>query len=98
MGKEIDDDKNPMLSVEPLTPLENRMQDKPEMLDGLKKLKELIGEDKYKKYISDIKNMNKRDGLLLILAESFFQRSMMERECIPAIKEAFDVKRVQIIG
>ena len=97
MGKE-DNDKNPYLSVETLTPLENRMKEKPEMLEGLTKLKELIGEDKYKKYISDIKNMNKSNGLLLVLADNTFQRSMMERECIPAMKEAFDVKRVQIIG
>lgn len=98
MGKEIDDTKNPYLSMEILTPLESRMQEKPEMLAGLNKLKELIGEERYKKYISTIKNMNKRDGMLLVLAESFFQRSMMERECIPAMKEAFDVNRVQIIG
>ena len=98
MGKIEDEDKNPYLSVEKLTPLEERLNDKPGMTESLKKLKELIGEDKYEKFFSETKNINKRDDLLLIMADNFFHRSMIERDYIPAVKEAFNVKRVQIIG
>lgn len=98
MGKEFDDEKNPYLSVEKLTSLEMRMKDKPDIFEGIGKLKEIIGEDVYKKYFSEIKNINKRDGLLLVLADNFFHRSMIERDYIPAMKEAFGVERIQIIG
>ncbi len=97
MEKELED-RNPMLSVEKLTPLEERLKDKPEMAAGLKMLKETLGDKKYEKYISTIKNMNKRGEMLLVVADSFFQRSMMERECIPVMKEAFKVNKIQIVG
>ena len=46
----------------PFTPLEERMlQEKPYLMEGLGKLRELLGPEKFKKYISTVHNINKND-------------------------------------
>lgn len=92
----IHDERNPYLSAVPLNSIEERMKEKPVIFEALTRLRSLIGDDKYKKHVSTAKNINFNGGTLLILADSFFQRTMLERDCVPHLKEAFGAKRVQI--
>ena len=70
----------------PFTPLEERMlQEKPYLMEGLGKLRELLGPEKFKKYISTVHNINKNDTAILLVAGSELHRTNLERECIGAI-------------
>ncbi len=83
----------------PFTPLEERMlQEKPYLMEGLGKLREKLGPEKFKKYISTIHNINKSGKAILLIANSELHRTNLERECIGAIMEAFDVDNVRIVA
>ena len=83
----------------PFTPLEERMlQVKPYLMEGLGKLRELLGPEKFKKYISTVHNINKNDTAILLVAGSELHRTNLERECIGAIMEAFNVDNVRIVA
>lgn len=72
--------------------------EKPELADGVDKLKSLLDEEIFNRAFSKIQTFNKRGDTLLIVSGGILQRSFLERDCIPALKEAFEVNRVQIIG
>lgn len=83
----------------PFTPLEERMAvEKPELMDGLLKLRELLGAEKFEKYISTIHNINKSGNKIMFIADTEIHRTHIERECIRAIEEAFDVEYVRIVA
>lgn len=91
--------KNPHLTVQEYTALETRVaEEKPHLSDALRRLKALLGEADFEKYINPLYNINQSGHKLLILAGSELRRSQIERACIPAIKEAFDVELVHVIG
>ncbi|MDD3115080.1 MAG: hypothetical protein PHQ44_05050 [Anaerovibrio sp.] len=77
---------------------ERMKKERPELAKGVDKLRELLDEEVYKRAFSNIQTFNRRDDVLLIVSGGILQRSFLERDCIPALKEAFEVKRVQIIG
>lgn len=90
---------NPHLSTERLTPLEERCsQEKPHLLAGLLKLKDLIGAEKFDRYINPIPNFNQNGKMMLFVAGNELRRSHIVRECIPAIKVAFGADTVRVIG
>ena len=91
--------QNPHLSTTELTPLEARLAaERPALCEGLKKLRGLIGESAYAKHISGLHNLTRGGQTLLMVAGSFMQRSLLEREFIPQIKQAFGVSEVRIVA
>ncbi|WP_143272181.1 hypothetical protein [Anaerovibrio sp. JC8] len=90
---------NVHLSSEAADPFDVRIKkEKPEMADGVDKLKDLIPEDIFNRAFKKIQTFNKRGDTLLIVSGGILERSFLERDCIPALKEAFGVSKVQIIG
>ena len=74
------------------------VREKPELAEGIRQLQELLEPEVYKRAFSNIQTFNKRGDALLIVSGGIMQRTFLERDCIPALKEAFGVKRIQIIG
>ena len=90
--------KNEALSSTPFSPLENRIkEEKPGLSEGMSKLRALLGEEKFSKFISPIDNLTKNKNMLLIVAGNYLERSLLERECVPSLKEAFGVSSVRIV-
>lgn len=90
---------NPMLTLEEFTSLENRLsRKKPELLKGLNKLKKNIGQENFDKYINIVQNINTNGKSLLLVSGSERLRSIIERDFIIALREAFNVEHVQIVG
>ncbi|KHM52451.1 MAG: hypothetical protein J6N55_11230 [Anaerovibrio sp.] len=90
---------NAHLSSEAAEPFEVRIKrDKPELAQGVDKLLELVPEEIYKRAFKNIQTFNKRGDTLLIVSGGILERTFLERDCIPALKEAFGVTKVQIIG
>ena len=98
-GVEGDWCPNPHLSVVEKTPLEARIAaDRPALVEGLKKLRQAIGETKYVTYIDTLRNLTKSNETLLMVADGFRHRSLLERDFIPQIKEAFAVSSVRVVA
>ncbi len=98
-GVEGDWCQNPLLTAVEKTPLEARIAaDRPALQEGLKKLKASLGEAKYVKYIDTLRNLTKSNETLLMVADGFRHRSLLEREFIPQIKEAFGVSSVRVVA
>ena len=82
----------------PFTPLEVRMQkEKPEVFARLQKLKEIIGEDTFKRLVSRVHNINYADTRIMLVAESELHRTNIEREIVPAIAEAIEVTSIRVV-
>ena len=67
-------------------------------MEGLGKLRELLGPEKFQKYISTVHNINKSGNAILLVAGSELHRTNLERECIGAIMKAFAVDNVRIVA
>ncbi|MBP3231660.1 MAG: hypothetical protein J6M33_05165 [Anaerovibrio sp.] len=90
---------NVHLRSEAAEPFEIRIKkEKPELSAGIDRLLKLIPEDTFQRAFKNIQTFNKRGDTLLIVSGGIMERSFLERDCIPALKEAFEVKKVQIIG
>ena len=90
--------KNEALSSAPFSPLESRIkEEKPGLSEGISKLRALLGEEKFNKFISPLHNLTKNKNMLLIVAGNYLERSLLEREYIPSLKEAFGVSSVRIV-
>lgn len=82
----------------PFSPLEERMQkEKPEVFARLQKLKEIIGEETFKRLVSKVHNINYADTRIMLVAESELHRTNIEREILPAIAEAFEVTSIRVV-
>ncbi len=89
---------DPHLSTVELTPLEARLAAKgPDLTEGLKKLRASIGEDAYAKHIAELPNLTRNAQTLLVVAKSFMQRSLLERDFIPEFRKAFGVTDVRVV-
>ena len=90
---------DPHLSAVEMTPLEARLAAKsPELAEGLKKLRSLVGEEAYEKQIAELPNLTRNAQSLLVVAKSFMQRSLLERDFILKFKEAFGVADVRVVA
>jgi len=79
----------------PFTPLEQRMaKEKPYLMEGLAKLKEILGEDSFKRLISNVHNINLSGPRIMLVADNELH---IERECLPAIAEAFNVTNIRVV-
>lgn len=82
----------------PFTPLEKRMaQEKPYVMEKLQKLKEILGEEKFNRLISKVHNINYADSRIMLVADNELHRTNIERECLPAIAEAFEVTSIRVV-
>lgn len=82
----------------PFSPLEVRMKtEKPYVFEKLQILKELIGEEKFKRLVSKIHNINYADTRMLIVAESELHRTNISREIMPELAKAFGVTNIRIV-
>ena len=82
----------------PFSPLEERMQkEKPLVFERLQKLKEIIGEETFKRLVSTVRNINYADTRIMLVAESELHRTNIEREILPAIAEAFEVTSIRVV-
>lgn len=82
----------------PFSPLEKRMQkEKPAVFEKLVELKKLMGEEKFKRLISKIHNINYADTRMLIVAESELHRTNLEREALKDLAKVFKVDNIRIV-
>ena len=85
---------NPHLKTERLSSIVER---KSEFTECFARLKDMIGEEDFVKYIEPIHNLSKNDNTLLITAGNELQR-MHIQDLTPALKQVFKVKVVKVIG
>lgn len=89
---------NPHTKMVRLTPIEERIKaERPQLAEGMTRLQNILGEDMYNKRIASLVNITRSGETLMVVAGSFMERSMLERDCIPALKEAFGVTRVRVV-
>ncbi|MCQ2362601.1 MAG: hypothetical protein MJ048_06175 [Acidaminococcaceae bacterium] len=82
----------------PFSPLEKRMQkEKPAVFEKLVELKKVMGEEKFKRLISKIHNINYADTRMLIVAESELHRTNLEREALKDLAKVFKVDNIRIV-
>lgn len=90
--------QNSHLTVERFRSIEERIAaEKPHLSASLAKLKELLGEERFGKYINRLQTISKSHQTLLLVTGSELRRTHIERECLPALKEAFAVQTVRVV-
>lgn len=73
-------------------------KEKPYLSDGLRKLKEAIGEADFDKYINTAENINVSGSSILILTGDEKVRTILMAKWLPILKTAFNVENVRIVG
>jgi hypothetical protein len=82
----------------PFSPLEKRMaKEKPQLMPGLKVLREELGDAEFERLITRIHNINVADERCLIVAESELHRTFILRDALPAIAKAFHVTNIRVV-
>ena len=88
--------ENKSIKTEPFEKFEVRAAfEKPELLDGLVRLKTAMGEAAFEKYINPL---NISGSSLLILAGAEKLRTALVSRWLPVIKAAFNVVNVRVVG
>jgi nitroreductase len=90
-------DRNPHLSLERMRPIRERIMDA-ELRAGLDRLEALLGPEKFRRYIDPLQNLARNSTSLLLRVSDTHERALLMHECLPEIKEAFQVKIVRVIG
>lgn len=87
------------LTAEVFTPFELRAaKEKPQLIPGLEKLKAVMGTEAFDKYINPVHNINLGDTAVLIVTGNEQLRTVLTGKYTDAIREAFGVAGVKIIG
>ena len=102
-GSKLDEEfvhaENPSVKTERFEKFEIRAAfEKPELLDGLVRLKTAIGEALFDKYINPLENVNLSGSSMLILAGHEKLRTALVSRWLPVIKAAFNVDSVRVVG
>lgn len=91
--------ENQNVKNEPFEKFEIRVAfEKPELLDGLVRLKTAMGEAAFEKYINPLENINISGRSLLVLAGAEKLRTALVSRWLPVIKAAFNVDNVRVVG
>jgi len=91
--------ENPKLTSEEFVPLEDRMaKEKPEIAACLALLKAKVGGEIFAKRFSTLQNINRSGKNLLIVSGSERLRTLLLKENLKDIMEAFSVDNVRIVG
>ena len=86
------------LSAEVMRPIEERIaEEKPALSGCFAKLRELLPKEVFDRSFAKVENLSKSGEALLIVTNAM-HRSFIERDCIGALKEAFGVKYVRVVG
>ena len=72
-------------------------KEKPALSGCLAKLRELLPKEVFDRSFAKVENLSKSGEALLIVTNAM-HRSFIERDCIGALKEAFGVKYVRVVG
>ncbi len=89
---------NQALRSEVMRPLEERLaDDKPELVEPLRKTRETVGQEIYDRAFKTVETFNLAGDTLLIVVGNPRERSFLERDCIDALKNSFEVKKVRIV-
>ena len=73
-------------------------KEKPQLLAGLSALKSDMGEEIFNKLINSLENINLADNSMLILTGDEKVRTALIAQWLPAIKKAFNVDNIRLIG
>ncbi|MBQ0108625.1 MAG: hypothetical protein KBS34_05970, partial [Phascolarctobacterium sp.] len=65
--------------------------------EKLVELKKVMGEEKFKRLISRIHNINYADTRVLIVAEGELHRTNLEREALKDLAQVFGVDNIRIV-
>lgn len=90
---------SPALRIEGFRPLSVRIRTgQAELCANLEKLKDLIGEADFDQYIESILSLRRHDRSLWVVTDHEMHRSLLERNFIRQIQQAFDVDSVRIMS
>ena len=90
---------NPHLTAEAMSPIEERIPvARAEVHEGLSRAKGILGEEGYKKYLAPLQNLAKSGTTLLVTVRTARERTMLVKECLPALKEAFGANVVKVVA
>ncbi|MBQ1776967.1 MAG: hypothetical protein IJK11_05905 [Acidaminococcaceae bacterium] len=82
----------------PFSPIEKRFaKEKPQLMPGLQKLREELGDAEFDRLITRIHNINVSGERCLIVAESELHRTFILRDALPAISRAFNVSNIRVV-
>ena len=90
---------NPHMKEEAISPIEERIPAaRAEVHEGLSRAKGILGEEGYKKYLAPLQNLAKSGTTLLVTVRTARERTMLVKECLPALKEAFGANVVKVVA
>ena len=91
---------NPHLTAEKMSPIEARIPaSRAEVHEGLSRAKGILGEEGYKKYLAPLQNLAKSGTTLLVTVRTAArERTMLLKECLPALKKAFGANVVKVVA
>jgi len=90
---------NKRICTSKFTPLMERMKkEKPDIADCLAKIREKIGEETFDKRFNVLQNINRAGSRLLIVSGSERLRTLLIRDHLKDITDAFGVDNVRIVG
>ena len=90
---------NPHLTAEAMSPIEERIPvARAEVHEGLSRAKGILGEEGYKKYLAPLQNLAKSGTTLLVTVRTARERTMLVKECLPALKKAFGASVVKVVA
>lgn len=79
--------------------LEERVgKTKPELLLCLSALKEQVGAENFEKYFNTAHTLNTDGRHLLLVSDTEMKKTLIEKEFLPALKEAFGVENIRVVG
>ena len=80
------------------TPLSERLKSSnSELVESLLALKGAMGEKYFKEYIEDLISLKMDSGTVWLITKREMTRSLLERNHLPQIREAFGVANVRIL-
>ena len=90
---------NPHLTAEAMSPIEERIPvARAEVHEGLSRAKGILGEEGYKKYLAPLQNLANSGTTLLLTGRTARERTMLVKECLPALKKAFGANIVKVVA
>ncbi len=81
------------------TPMIDRIEtEKPELLSGFHNIFKAVEPEIFQNYFNQLVDIKVSDDKMMIITKNLIQKSILERDYIEIIKEAFEVKHVRIIA
>lgn len=90
---------NPYLSKTVTKPLSERLEDRAGIVEvGLNRLREVLDGATFSRYIDSLERVTVSGKRALLIAPTELHRTLIERELIDSIREAFEVDTVRIVA